>query len=228
MDLLTIYCKMFASSDARETVVWWYCGVVIAAREGVGEVPITQAETIMAYRTRDLGPDRFAIDWTEVGCFRNITTGGPVEASFKPFRGATEPYPLSFVDGPATFTISRRASDVKMDLVQHNADIDGAPLAVSHNPGSVDLVQTETQTRTFHRPDGSLPALDAADATAIETVLSIWSPADAVDDAAKRNVPSHGLYKSGSRGAGRGSWASTTVRGTMQKARDDERLNAVA
>ena len=229
MDVFDTYRKMFASGDPRELVIWWYCGVVTAAREGVGEVPLTQAETIMAYRTRELGPERFAIDWTEVGSFRNITTGEPLEGWFNPFRDAIEPYPRTFVDGPATFTISRSAGGVQIDLVQHNARIDGVTLAVSHNPASVGLVQTETKTRTFHRPDGSLPALDSDDATAIQTVLSIWSPAAAVADAAQRNVPSHGFYKSGSRGTGGGgSWASTTVRGTMQKARADERLNPVA
>ncbi len=228
MDLFNAYRKMFASCDPRETVVWWYCGVVIAAREGVGEVPITQAETIMAYRTRELGPDAFAIDWTEVGYFRDITTGEPLDGWFNPFRNAVEPYPRSFVDGPATFSIRRAAGGVQIDLVQHNARIDGVALAVQHGPASVGLVQTETKTRTFHRADGSLPALDSADATAIETVLSIWSPAAAVADAAQHNVPGHGFYKSGSRGAGGGSWASTSVRGTMQKARDDERVNPMA
>ena len=144
-----------------------------------------------------------------------------------------EPYPRSFVDGPATFTVSRKDSakntGVQIDLVQHNARIDSVALAVSSNKASVGLVQTETKTRTFHRPDGSLPALDSDEATAIETVLSIWSPASALADPAYANVPSSGFYRSGSRGQGSsGSWATTTVRGTMQKARDDERVNPAA
>ena len=147
-----------------------------------------------------------------------------------------EPYPRSFVDGPATFTVSRKDSakntGVQIDLVQHNARIDSVALAVSSNKASVGLVQTETKTRTFHRPDGSLPALDSDEATAIETVLSIWSPASALANAACANVASSGFYRSGSSDmggqGGSGSWATTTVRGTMQKARDDERVNPAA
>ena len=187
----------------------------------------------MAYRTRDLGADRFALDWNEIGYFRDITSGEPMDGWFNPFLGARGPYPKSFVDGPATFTVSRTdGGGVHIDLVQHNARIDGVSLVASINDKSIGLVQTETKTRTFHRPDGSLPALDSPDATAIETVLSIWSDPAAVADPAQRNVASHGFYKSGSRGTGGagggGSWASTTVRGTMQKARDDERVNAIA
>ena len=233
MNLFNAYRKMFASLDASETVIWWYCGTVTTVREGVGEIPHTQAETIMAYRSRDLGPDSFAIDWNEIGCFRDITSGEIMNGWFNPFLGAKEPYPRSFVDGPATFTLNRTAGDgVQIDLVQNNARIDGVKLDAAINPRSIGLVQTEIKTRTFHRPDGSLPALDSPDATAIETVLSIWSNPAAVADPAQRNVASHGFYKSGSRGTGGagggGSWASTTVRGTMQKARDDERVNAIA
>ena len=44
----------------------------------------------MAFRTRDLGPERFAIDWIEVGCFRDITTGEPMNGWFNPFRAAPQ------------------------------------------------------------------------------------------------------------------------------------------
>jgi len=54
MDLFDTYRRMFASRDNRETVIWWCCGVVASHREGVGEVPLAHAETIMAYRMRDL------------------------------------------------------------------------------------------------------------------------------------------------------------------------------
>ena len=228
MDLFNAYRKMFASLD-DELVVWWYCGGVVSQRQGVGTVPHVQAETLMVYRTRDAGADRFTIDWTEVGYFRDITTGQPLQGWFNPFTQLTEPYPKSFVDGPATFTVQRTATGVDVQLVQHNARIDGVQLVASVNEASVGLVQTETKTRTFHRPDGSLPPLDSPDATQIETVLSVWSPRGAVDDAAVRNAPGHGFYRSGSRGAGAGgTWAATVVSGTMCKGRPDERVNPQA
>ncbi len=231
MNLFNAYRKMFASFDTEEEVVWWYCGVVMSQREGVGVVPLTQAETIMVYRTRDIAADTFTIDWTEVGYFRDINTGERLEGWFNPFTGSTEPYPKSFVDGPATFTVRRVGEGgVDIRLVQHNARIDGVTLQASVNPTSLGLVQTESKTRTFHRPDGSLPGLDSADATAIETVLSIWSDRAAVDDDARRNVASHGFYSSGSGKAGGngGSWSQTRVQGTMYKARPDQRVNPIA
>ena len=170
MDLFTAYRKMFASLT-DEPVVWWYCGGVTTQRDGVGVVPHVQAETIMVYRTRSVDANGFTIDWTEVGYFRDITTGEQLDGWFNPFSQLTEPYPKSFVDGPATFTVSRAGHAVDVALVQHNAHIDGVALAASWNPASLGLVQTETKTRTFHRPDGSLPPLDSPDATQIETVL---------------------------------------------------------
>jgi hypothetical protein len=232
MDLFNTYRKMFASLD-DEPVVWWYCGGVTAPRLGVGSVPHVQAETIMAYRTRSLSADRFTIDWTEVGYFRDITTGEPLQGWFNPFTQLIEPYPKTFVDGPATFTVSRVGDGIAVELVQHNARVDGVQVAVCRSTASVGLVQTETKTRTYHRPDGSLPPLDSPEATQIETVLSIWSPLAAVDDAAVHNTAAHGFYRSGSRAtangqAAGGSWAATVVAGTMRKGRADERVNPQA
>jgi len=230
MDLFNAYRKTFASLDPDELVVWWYCGFIVRAREGLGKVPLTQAETIMVYRTRDIDADTFTIDWTEVGVFRDVLTGGLVQGSFNPFDGSLAPHPQSFVDGPATFTVSRRGEGVDIQLVQHNARIDGVRLEVAINAATLGLKQTETKSRTFHRSDGSLPPLDGPDATHIETVLSIWSPLAAVDDPAQRNVPSRGFYTSGAP-AGReskGSWASTSVQGFMQKASVHERVNPTA
>jgi hypothetical protein len=231
MDLYTAYRKMFASLD-DERVVWWYCGGVTAPRDGVGLVPHVQAETIMVYRTRDAGPDSFTIDWTEVGYFRDVATGQPLEGWFNPFAQLTEPYPKTFVDGPATFTVrrnvERRESGLDIHLVQRGARIDDVALVHSVNAASLGLVQTETKTRTFHRPDGTLPPLDSPEATQIETVLSIWSPLAAVHDGAVRNAPSAGFYSSGSRKGSSGGWASTVVAGVMRKARPDERVNPQA
>ena len=229
MDLFEAYRKTFASRDPTQRVVWWYCGFVVSRREGVGEIPLTQAETIMVYRTRDVDAETFTIDWTEVGVFRDIVTGTVMDGWFNPFDGVVAPHPRSFVDGPATFTVRRHGDGIDIHLVQHNARIDGVELAVSRNARSLGLVQTETKSRTFHRPDGSLPPLDGPEATHIDTVLSIWSPLDAVDDPAIDNAPAHGFYTSGSKGgAGTGSWASTSVRGVMRKATVDERVNPVA
>jgi|GEM_PF-4659722 len=232
MNLFDTYRKMFASFDDEE-VVWWYCGVLMSQREGVGIVPMTQAETIMVYRTRDISPDAFTIEWTEVGYFRDIDTGEQLNGWFNPFTGNTDPYPKSFVDGPATFTVLRTDDDVgggiDIELVQHNARVDGVRLQASTNPKSIGLVQTESKVRTFHRPDGSLPGLDSPDATAIETVLSIWSDRVAVEDPTTRNVASHGFYSSGSgKAGGSGSWANNKVQGTMFKARPDQRVNPAA
>lgn len=231
MDLFDAYRKTFASLDPDELVVWWYCGFVVSRREGTGEIPLTQAETIMVYRTRDLDAETFAIDWTEVGAFRDLVTGERMEGWFNPFDGTLAPHPKSFVDGPATFTVRRvnKDGDIDIELVQHNARIDGVTLAASVNATTLGLVQTETKTRTFHRPDGTLPPLDGPEATHIDTVLSIWSSLADVRDATCRNAPSRGFYTSGSKGGeGTGSWASTSVRGVMQKARVDERVNPIA
>jgi hypothetical protein len=226
-DLYTAYRKMFASLD-DERVVWWYCGGVTAPREGVGLVPHVQAETIMVYRTRDIGSDSFTIDWTEVGYFRDIATGEPLQGWFNPFTQRTEPYPRTFVDGPATFTVRRVGEGVDIHLVQSGAHVDGVRLEQAVGGVSVGLVQTESKRRTFHRPDGTLPPLDSPEATQIETVLSIWSPRAGVDDGAVRNAPAAGFYRSGSKSGSSGGWASTVVAGVMRKARVDERVNPQA
>lgn len=227
MDLYTAYRRMFATLD-DETVVWWYCGGVVAPREGVGAVPQVQAETIMAFRTRDIADDAFTIDWTEVGYFRDIATGEPLDGWFNPFSQQLEPYPKSFVDGPATFTVRRTAEGLDVQLVQHQALVEGVALAWQANTASLGLVQTESKKRAFHRPDGSQPAFDSPEATAIETVLSIWSPQAALADPAQRNLPARGFYRSGSRSGAGGGWAATQVSGVMVKARADERLNPIA
>lgn len=221
------YRKMFASFD-DERVVWWYCGGVVAPREGVGAVPHVQAETIMVYRTRTVADDCCTIDWTEVGYFRDITTGEVLDGWFNPFTQQTEPYPKTFVDGPATFTIRRVGEGADVQLVQHKALVEGVELAWSSGEASVGLVQTETKKRAFHRPDGSQPAVDSPEATRIQTVLSIWSPRAAVEDAAVRNAPARGFYRSGSTAGGGGGWAATVVTGQMCKARPDEHVNPIA
>ena len=230
MDLFNAYRKTFASLDPEELVVWWYCGFVVAARDGVGTVPITQAETIMVYRTRDVAADTFTIDWTEVGAFRDVVTGRTMEAWFNPFSGVLVPHPQSFVDGPATFTVRRQGDGIDIRLVQHNARIDSVRLEVATSPATVGLKQTEVKVRTFHRPDGTLPPLDGPDATHIETVLSIWSSLDAVNDPSVPNASSRGFYTSGAPRdrASKGSWAGTTVQGSMHKASVHERVNPTA
>lgn len=229
MDLFDVYRRTFASRDPDELVVWWYCGFVVSRREGVGDIPLTQAETIMVYRTRDLDADTFAIDWTEVGVFRDIATGETMPGWFNPFNGITTPHPKSFVDGPATFTVRRQREGIDIALVQHNARIDGVKLDVSVNPTTIGLVQTETKTRTFHRPDGSLPPLDGPEATHIDTVLSVWSAKADLDDRDLANVPSRGYYTSGSKSSAQASsWASTSVKGVMRKTRVDDRFNPIA
>ncbi len=231
MDLFNTYRKMFASFDS-EDVVWWYTGVVLSHKEGLGQIPQTSAETIMVYRTLDVDENCFTIDWQEVGYFRDITTGEVMdEGWFNPFAWQQQPYPKTFIDGPARFTIKRSAdgSGIDVHLVQNQARIDGVKLAVSVNEKSVGLVQTESKTRTFHRPDGSLPDLDSPEAVAIETVLSIWSDLAAVGDVSQGNVASRGYYTSGSRLAGgTSSWAGTKVHGQMYKGRVDEKINPEA
>jgi hypothetical protein len=230
MDTLNVHTacrKMFATlGDGR--VVWWYCGGVTAPREGVGLVPHVQAETVMVYRTRDVGPESFTIDWTEVGYLRDIATGEPLDGGFNPFTQRTEPYPKTFVDGPATFTVRRVGEGVDIHLVQSGAQIEGEHLAHAVGARSVGLVQTESKRRTFHRPDGTLPPLESPEATQIQTVLSMWSPRAGVDDATVRNASAAGFYRSGSQRGSSGGWASTVVAGVMRKARPDERVNPQA
>lgn len=227
MDLFDAYRKMFATRGP-ETVVWWYCGIVTAQKEGLGVIPQTQAETIMAYRTRDVDADTFTIDWTEVGVFRDLAIGEPMAGWFNPFLGTLLPYPRTFVDGPATYTVRRDGPQgLSVALRQHNARIDAVSVQAHWNEQTLGLVQTEDKTRTFHRPDGSLPSLDSPEATQIRTELSIWSDRRQVLDPATGNIAARGHYRSGGRGQG-GSWSQTQVAGVLVKARPDEPLNPIA
>ena len=228
MDYFDTYRKMFTSTT-NEDVCWWYCGAVFKQIEGLGEVPMSQAETLMAFKTESLSPDAIKITWREIGYFRDLATGEIVTAWHNPFTGNTEVRSKSFVDGPAEYTVTRKADGVQVELTQSHARIKNVSLVTTVANGQISLVQTEDKKRSYARPDGSWPDVDSPEASEIRTVLAIYGSAADVADPAKTNVRAGGYYHSGSSiKDGPGAWGKSVVKGVMQKARADEKLNPIA
>ena len=228
-DAFDLYRRILFT-DANGEVCWWYCGTVFSEIKGLGNVPISQAETIMLYRTEMVSADCFKVHWKEVGYFRDIATGEILQSWFNPFSGKTVKRASGLEDGPAYYTVSRADTghnNFSITLTQAHANVHSVKLETTIADGRVCFVQSEDKTRTYQRPDGSWPDLDSADASTILTVLSIYG---SIDDARANPTfcPGAGFYSSGPVGKGTGAWSGTVVRGVMKKAAIDEQLNTLA
>ena len=228
MDHFAAYRKLF-SSTGNDDVCWWYCGMVFTDIDGLGEVPMSQAETLMAFKTETPSADRMKITWREIGYFRDIATGEIVTSWHSPFTGKDEVRAKSFEDGPAEYTVTRKGDSVEVALRQSHARIDSVTLVAAVANGQISLVQTEDKKRSYERPDGSWPEVDSAEASEIRTVLAIYGSAAEVADSATTNVRASGFYRSGSlKKGGPGAWGNSVVKGVMRKAAADEPLNPIA
>ena len=162
MNIFDAYRKLFATTT-NENVCWWYCGVVSAEFEIVGDMPRFQAETIMVFNTETPNADTLKITWKEIGYFRNIATGEIADAWFNPFTGKNEARSKSFEDGPAEYTVTRNGNDVVVVLTQNHALIEKVKLVTSVADGQISFIQTEDKTRTYQRADGSWPDVQSSE-----------------------------------------------------------------
>ncbi|WP_304189909.1 hypothetical protein [Phenylobacterium aquaticum] len=226
------YRKLFTSASDG-VVCWWYLGTAFVEVEGFPEVPVTQAETIMAYKTETLGPDSCKISWWEIGYFRDPITGQPSETWLNPITGQRVKAPQKFEEGPAYYTVTAKSDTVvEVDLVQAQAKVRSLTVEITEADGQVQILQTEVKVRGFPRADGSLPDPDSSDASAAETQLIMFGSRAELDGGADE-AQGTGAYTF--RLASPPAWmgfgdrkGSSLVRGVMHKAPVNEKLNPIA
>ena len=131
LDVFDTYRRIFFT-DGNGEVCWWYCGVVFSEIDGLGNVPISQAETIMLYRTELVSADCFKVHWKEVGYFRDIASGEILDSWFNPFTGKTLARASGLEDGPAFYTVGRADNfddgNIDITLTQAHAKIHSVSL----------------------------------------------------------------------------------------------------
>ena len=214
LDLYTVYRKMFSSTANDAKCCWWYFGTSKANVPDIGLVPTTQVETCMVYKTEDLGPASVNVYWKEVGAFRDIATGELPGPWLNPETGKQEPRRVSFEDGPAHYTISRREGGLHIDLDQAHAKVQSVTARFTVANGRVCITQTEDKVREVDTPQPN----------PIRTVLKIYASLDELKQPGKTTVKSSGFYTAGSTQPDKLWWS---VNGLMQKAAVDEKLNPI-
>jgi hypothetical protein len=216
LDLYAVYRKMFSSTVNDAECCWWYFGSAPMNVPGVGEVPVSQAETCMVYKTKDLGADTVKVYWKEIGIFRDIATGELPGPWINPTTGNPEPRRQALQDGPAHYTISRTSDGIHIDLDQAHASVQKVTPVFTVENGRVCITQIEDKIRD----------VDTLKPSPIQTVLKIYASLDDVKDPQKMSVKASGFYTAGTTNhKGSGIWA---IYGLMQKAAVDEKLNPIA
>ncbi len=233
VDLFTAYRKVYNSLDDGISF-WWYFGTTTVEIPGEPTVfPVTQAETVMSYRTETVGPDEYKMHWLEIGSFRDLLTSELPKTWQNPVTGKTVTAPTNFDEGPSCFTIKRAGNGVEMSLVQAHANVIGVKSRHRVENGRCLLVQEERKHRGFPSADGTLPEPGQPGSTEALTVLSVYADVAALNDPTVKSVPSNGVY---SLDLGvvppwmgfKDNVGKLKVNGIMQKAAANEVLNKSA
>jgi hypothetical protein len=213
LDPYIVYRKMFLSTVSGTGFCWWYLGATTTHVEGIGAVVTGQVETIMPFRSQEMGPDSVKNSWLEIGCFRDIATGEIPAPWVNPETGKAEPRAKSFEDGPATYTVRKSGGGIDIELVQAHASVQKVTAVFFVDNDRVCLTQTEDKIR----------GVDTATPNPIQTVLKIYASLSDVRDPAQKSVAASGFYAArGTKPGGSG------VTGLMRKTAADEKLNPIA
>jgi hypothetical protein len=215
LDPYVVYRKMFSSMVPGAAFCWWYLGATTTPVEGLGNVATNQVETIMVFKTEDLGPDAVRNSWLEIGCYRDIATGEMPTAWTNPITGKTEPRVPSFEDGPAHYTVRRAKDDVDIALEQAHAGIKQVRAIFTVEGDRVCLTQIEDKTRGVDTPK-PLP---------VQTVLKVYASLADVKDPSQSSVAASGFYGLTLLGSATPTFA---INGLMRKTATDEKLNPIA
>lgn len=226
-EIFETYRRMFAT-PADGAVCWWYSGWTFVALEGHPEIPLSQVVAVMTYRTQSLPDGRFRVDWSEVGVFRDPSTGALPGRWTNPVTGRVIDMPQSFSEGPGSYVVAPGDGTVQLELVQPNARL--LELRVEFHPGPERcwFRQIERKVRGFPRPDGSLPPPGSPSGFESLTELAFYADSRAAD--APDPGSTQGTYAFRLGGIppwmGFGELAgTTTTRGCITKARPGERLD---
>jgi hypothetical protein len=214
MDPLTVYRQMFNSTENHAQCCWWYLGTGTVHVPDIGDVANTQVETIMVYKTEDVGTDGVKVYWKEIGCFRDIKTGELPERTTNPIDGKVQVRPKSFEDGPAHYTVTRQNTGLSIALEQNHATVLKVAAEFTVADGQVCLTQTEDKVRPFGNTAPSQ----------IQTVLKIYAPLAELQQSGRQSVRASGFYSSHTV---KQELKGAAVTGLMQKAGVDERMNPI-
>ena len=210
-----VYRKMFSSMAPGAAFCWWYLGAVTTPVEGVGNVVNGQVDTIMVFKTEDVGPDTVKNSWLEVGCFRDVATGELPLPWMNPITGKTEPRAPSFEDGPATYTVRRTKKGVEIGLDQTHAAIKQVRVVFSVAGDRICLTQIEDKVR----------GVDTPTPHPFQTTLKIYASLADVKDPAQLSVAASGFYGLVAVGT---PTPSLVINGLMRKTAINEKLNPIA
>jgi hypothetical protein len=217
---------------------WWYAGVSVVEWPDTPPMPIARVVAIMTYRVEDVSADAFRIRWSEVGCFYDLRSGAPLAQQRdpqwrNPLTGALVAAPVSFREGPGTYTATANDSTPLLALEQPHAEVQDLSVQLDEQQGRLRLLQVERKYRGFPQPDGSLTRLGSglgfegctelcfyADARA--QASAPWLEVDATYRFTLAGVPAWMGFPSAER---RGRTVTT---GGIFKARTDEVLDAGA
>ncbi len=221
--------KIFASLRDEEEVCCWYIGTMFVRPQGVPEIPVMQAETIMVYRASAAPDGATRMRWIEIGRFRDPLTGQPTESWLNPLTGLRVSMPRSFITEPSEYHVRAGTESLAVRLDQHDARVERVDARITAQGARVWVHQTERKVRGV---PASATAADVAGRPKSITNLSIAADQREVDDPGCLNAAASGSYSfetdalpawSGIMGPG-----STIVRGLMQKAATDVPVNAEA
>ena len=214
MDPLTVYRRMFNSTENHAQCCWWYLGTGTIHVPDIGDVANTQVETIMVYKTEDVGANAVKVYWKEIGCFRDIRTGELPESTTNPIDGKVQLRQKSFEDGPAHYTVIRQGTGLSIALEQIHATVLKVAAEFTVADEQVCLTQIE---------DKVLPFGNTAP-TQIRTVLKIYAPLAELKQSGRPSVRASGFYSSHTL---KQQPKGAAVTGLMQKAGLEEQMNPI-
>ena len=218
--------KIFASLRDEEEVCCWYFGTMFLQPQGVPDIPILHAETIMVYRASAAADGSTRLRWIEIGRFVDPLTGEAAVSWLNPFTGRRVPTPRSFITRPGEYRTREGAAALAISLEQDDARVESVEARIAAQGGRVWLQHTERKVRGV--PAGATTA-DVARQPKSTTYLALAADAREVEDPACQNAAASGSYSFST--AALPAWAgidgpgSTIVRGLMQKAATDVPVN---
>jgi hypothetical protein len=223
---------MMAAPD-DSSVCWWYSGWTFVTIDGYPEFPMSQVAAIMTYRAATLPGESFRIHWSEIGCFRDPATSELPEQWTNPVTGAQLAMPRSFKEGPGSYTITRAADGVALQLDQPTARV--LDLSVDFRAGSERcwFRQRERKVRGFPLPDGTPPVIGASAGFESVTELSFFASTRDLERSDNAFVPAQGIYYF--RLSGIPPWMGfgdlrgyTTTSGTITKALPGQKVDRIS
>jgi hypothetical protein len=221
--------KMFASLRNEQDVCCWYLGTLFARPQGVPEIPIMHAETIMVYRASATADGSTRMRWIEIGRFRDPLTGEPTQHWLNPTTGDRVTLPRSFITKPGEYHVRSGANALTVRLDQDDARVESVEAQVSAEGSRVWVQHTERKVRGAA---ATATAADVAGRPRSVTKLALAADRREIDDLDCQSAAASGSYSFETDALP--AWAgfvgpgSTIVRGIIQKAATDVPVNARA